>query len=90
MDERSFVCDTCGGTRRLFFERKPFLMALAFAAGVTVLAATVLIPELAEWRGRLIYLGVIVPALAYAMSIRIRCLSCEPRWRGRAWGKLSE
>jgi hypothetical protein len=85
MNKEDFRCTRCGGTKKLFFEKKPRWLFISAVFLVIVYAASLVIQD-AVIKAILIYLSLPLAAVPAIALIRIRCLRCEPDWKNRMWG----
>ena len=78
--DHRYLCERCGGTKRLFFVRAPARLVMSALLVSAVVAAAHYLPNDIS-RLLVVYLGIPI-AVAPALSLlRIRCLACEPEWK---------
>jgi len=77
MDTRRYLCERCGGAKRLFFVRGPWRIVVSVALLVVVGALWLYLPDETS-RYLLIYFGIGISLVPAISLLRIRCLVCEP------------
>lgn len=86
MQQQTFMCEKCSGTKKLFIEKRPRAVFVSAFLVVLMLAVLIFVPEEGPWRRVVVYLGVVFAVVPLMSLVRIRCLHCEPEWKDKAWG----
>ena len=88
MDAERFKCKRCGGFKTLFFVRGPIRVVITFVGLVALYIVGFVVISDFGLRVAVMFAGAVLVALPVLTLFRYRCLSCEPEWRQRVWGKL--
>lgn len=89
MNKEDFQCTRCGGTKKLFLEKRPRWLFVSVVLLVLVYAASFAVQDTVI-KTILIYLGLPLAAVPAIALVRIRCLRCEPDWKNRMWGPRNQ
>jgi DNA-directed RNA polymerase subunit RPC12/RpoP len=88
LDAERYKCKRCGQFKTLFFVRGPIRAAVTFVGLVALYIVGFVAIADVGLRVAVMFAGAVLIALPLVTLLRYRCLSCEPEWNRKLWGKL--